>query len=176
MVFSSDFNGRPIQIKKSPSLVWNPDHGRTPFLELIKSAKHTLWIYQQDIQDKEIALAIADSARKGVDVRIIMSPFPFSQKEDKNIPHQNMIREAGGKVGLITHRTTHAKLTLVDVGTPLARGCLGSANFYTKSLEENRELGIIISNSEALNTMRSIFEADWKKADFTPRKEGENLH
>src|SRR3990167_5524848 len=175
-VFLADFTGKPIKIKESSYFVWNPDHGRAPILKFIRSAKCNLWIYQQDIQDRVIASAIADAARRKIDVRLIMSPFPFSPKKDNNIPHQNMIREAGGKVGMSTKWTIHAKTMLADVGTPDAKALLGSANFYPNSLEHNREVGMIISNPEAIKTMKTTFEEDWKMADFTPRKEEEELH
>ena len=75
-----------------------------------------------------------------------------------------------------TKWTIHAKTMLADVGTPDAKALLGSANFYPNSLEHNREVGMIISNHEAIKTMKTTFEEDWKMADFTPRKEEEELH
>lgn len=168
-VFKADFEGRRIDLKNS-LLVWSPDQGRAPFTNLIKSAKRNIWVYQQDIEDPEIATALADAARNGIQVRLIMMPNPFNKPKDSNIPNQEMIRQAGGRVGLITHVVCHAKVMLVDVKTENAKMCLGSANFYPPSLEKNRELGIITSDQTAIDKIGSTFEADWHQADFTPRE------
>ena len=135
----------------------------------INNAQHSLWIYQQDITDKEIADAVVAAAQKKIDVRLIMPPYPFSEKKDYNIPNQEIIRKAGGQIGLITHWVSHAKVILVDVNTPNRKAYLGSANFYTPSLEKNRELGIVVNEREALAKLASVFEEDWKKADFKSR-------
>ncbi|MBI2706841.1 MAG: hypothetical protein HYX35_00760 [Proteobacteria bacterium] len=168
-VFKADFEGHRTNLKHS-LLVWSPDQGRTPFTNLIKSATKNIWIYQQDIEDPEIAGALAHAARNGIDVRLMMMPNPFNKPKDGNIPHQEMIRQAGGKVGLITHVVGHAKVMLVDVGTPHAKVYLGSANFYPPSLDKNRELGIVTSDQPAISRISSVFEDDWHQADFTPRE------
>lgn len=168
-VFKADFDGKRTDLKHS-LLVWSPDQGRTPFTNLIGSAKKSIWVYQQDIEDPEIATALAKAAKNGIDVRLMMMPNPFNKPKDGNIPNQEMIRQAGGKVGLITHVVGHAKAMLIDVGTPQAKVYLGSANFYPPSLDKNRELGIVISEKPAINTISSVFEADWRQADFTPRE------
>jgi len=168
-VFTADFNGEKTNLKNS-LLVWSPDQGRAPFIKLIHSAKNSLWIYQPDIEDEEIACALAEAARKGIDVRLIMPPFPYSKTKDANIPNQEMIRDAGGKVGLITHVVGHAKVILVDVGTKLAKAWVGSVNFYPPSLDRNRELGIITSHLPTINKISSVFEVDWGQANFTARK------
>jgi len=167
-VFKTDFEGKRTNLKHA-LLIWGPDQGRTPFTKLINSAKKSIWVYQQDIQDPEIAGALVKAAKKGIDVRLIMTPNPFNKPKDGNIPHQEMIRQAGGKVGLLTHLYVHAKVVLIDGGTPHAKVYLGSANFYPPSLDKNRELGIVISEKSAINTISSVFEADWRQADFTPR-------
>lgn len=171
-VFTADFNGKKTNLKNA-LLVWSPDQGRKPFIDLIGSAKESIWVYQQDIEDPEIAGALADAARKGIDVRLMMMPNPFNKPKDGNIHNQEMIRKAGGKVGLITHVVGHAKVVLVDVGAPSAKVWLGSANFYPPSLDNNRELGIITEDLAAIDKISSIFKEDWGQADFTAREEGE---
>lgn len=168
-VFIADFNGHKTDLKHA-LLVWSPDQARTPFLNFFASAKKSIWIYQQDIEDAVLAHALADAARKGIDVHLIMSPYPFSKTKDGNIPHQEMIRQAGGKVGLITHVICHAKVVLVDAETEFAKALVGSSNFYPPSLEENRELGIILSHPSAVAKISSVFKSDYAQANFNPRQ------
>lgn len=168
-VFAADFKGERTDLKNA-HLVWGPDQGRTPFINLIGSAKHNLSIYQADIQDAEIAHAIEGAAQKGIKVRLMMPPFPYSKTKDANIPNQEMIRSAKGEVGLITHVVGHTKVVLVDVGTELAQAWVGSTNFYPPSLDKNRELGIITSNLPVIDKISSVFEYDWGQANFEPRE------
>jgi len=167
-VFQDDFKGKKTNLKDA-LLVWSPDQGREPFLKLIQSAKKNIFVYQQSLEDKEIVEALVHAARKGIDVRIMMTPFPFTKAEDENLPSQEKIRQAGGKIGLLTHLYVHAKVVVVDVGTPAARALVGSTNFYTPSLDKNRELGIITSDPAVVNKLTSTFEEDWPRADFTSR-------
>jgi cardiolipin synthase len=169
-VFKADFNGVTTDLKAS-LLVWSPDQGRTPFIKLINSAKKNIWVYQQDIEDPEIANALAAAARKKIDVRLMMTPFPFNKAKDGNAPNQEIIRQAGGKVGFITdHVVIHAKVMLVDVGEESSKVWLGSTNFYPPSLNNNRELGIITSHAPAIDTISSVFKKDWGQANFDPHK------
>lgn len=143
-----------------PKLVWGPDQQRSTFLRMINGAQNRIDIYQQDFQDVGIAQAVAGAARAGVNVRIIMMPFPFSKTEDKNIPNQTLMTEAGVKVGLNTQYYIHAKVIIVD-GKEMY---IGSGNFYTPSLDQTRELGILIHDLEQIQIVADVFEEDWKKS------------
>lgn len=168
-VFAADLEGRETHLTPA-LLVWGPDQGRAPFIELINSAQNSIWVYQADIQDKEIADVLVAAAERGIDVRLIMSPFPYNKNKDGNIPNQERLRRAGGQVGLVNHVLGHAKVVLVDVETDTPRTWVGSTNFYPPSLDENRELGIIISDPRSINKIRSVFKADWNQANFIPRE------
>ena len=96
-----------------------------------------------------------------------MMPYPFDKdkKKDNNISHQNELIQAGGHVGLFTEFYGHAKAMLID-GRDLnkARLYVGSTNFYTPSLDENRELGIIVSDHKAVSDFSHVYEQDWSKS------------
>jgi phosphatidylserine/phosphatidylglycerophosphate/cardiolipin synthase-like enzyme len=51
----------------------------------------------------------------------------------------------------------HAKLILSDGISAL----IGSQNFSASSLKYNRELGIILSDSNLLNSLQTTFQNDW---------------
>jgi len=158
-IFEADIQDKRI-VPKNSELVWGPDHQRSTFLRLINGAQKTIWIYQQDFQDVGIAQAVAGAARSGVEVKIIMMPFPFSKTEDKNIPNQQIMTEAGGQVRLQQTNYMHAKVIIVD-GQEMY---IGSGNFYPASIDQTRELGIIIKNPQQIKTVEETFMADWKIA------------
>jgi cardiolipin synthase A/B len=51
----------------------------------------------------------------------------------------------------------HAKIIVVDGKTAF----VGSENISSQSLDQNRELGIIVSDAGVLSTLQSTFQKDW---------------
>ncbi len=51
----------------------------------------------------------------------------------------------------------HAKLIFADGTVAL----VGSQNFSASSLNDNRELGIILTDSNLLNSLSTTFQSDW---------------
>ena len=142
-------------------LVWGPDNQRSVFLKMINSARKSIRIYQQSIQDEGMAQALAGAARAGVKVELIMMPYPFDKKEDKNIPNQEIIRKAGGVVYLHNYHYIHAKLMIVDEKLMY----VGSCNFYTPSLDQTRELGVLTADVEQIQKVNEVFDKDCLKID-----------
>jgi cardiolipin synthase len=155
-IFDADINDKRI-VPEHADLVWGPDQQRSTFLRLINSAKKKIWIYQQDFQDVGIAQAVAGAAKSGVDVRVIMMPFPFSKTEDKNILNQEIMTKAGGQVRLQQTNYIHAKVIVVDDQEMY----IGSGNFYPASIDQTRELGILIKNTNQIKIITETFTADW---------------
>jgi len=151
-IFKADITDKRVSPPLSSQLVWGPDNQRSVFLRMINSARKSIRIYQQDFTDIGIAQAVAGAARAGVAVEIIMMPFPFSKGEDKNIPNQELVRKAGGKVYLHTYHYIHAKVMIIDADdTDNRLMYIGSCNFYTPSLDQTRELGILTTDIEQIN-------------------------
>jgi cardiolipin synthase A/B len=51
----------------------------------------------------------------------------------------------------------HAKIIVVDNKVAY----VGSENISVQSLDQNRELGIIVSDPSVLNTLQTTFQYDW---------------
>jgi phosphatidylserine/phosphatidylglycerophosphate/cardiolipin synthase-like enzyme len=131
---------------------------------MINSARKSIRIYQQDFTDVGIAQAVAGAARAGVIVEVVMMPFPFSKSEDKNIPNQKLIQEAGGKVYLHNYHYMHAKVMIIDGNdTDNRLMYIGSCNFFTPSLDQTRELGVLTADAEQINQVNTVFESDLLK-------------
>jgi hypothetical protein len=89
----------------------------------------------------------------------------------------NEVTAAGGTVTGYSSSTgfyVHAKTVIADYGTSTAKAFMGSENFSSNSLNDNRELGLITSNSGVVSGLESIFDADFsgsstgKVAIFSP--------
>lgn len=174
-VFTADIEGKDIELPKysianikpnSHRLAWGPDQHLPLLLEMIESAKESIYIYQQALQDASISKALQDAASRGVEIRLLMSKFPFGEKHgNKSAPEQEALKKAGGKVlltgdvnGEKTKLHIHAKVMIVDKKLMY----LGSANFYTPALTKDRQVGVITKNSQHINPVLERFLQDWK--------------
>ena len=89
----------------------------------------------------------------------------------------NEITAAGGKVTGYSSSTgyyIHAKTVIADYGTSTAKAFAGSENFSSNSLNDNRELGLITTDSGVVSGLEAAFSADFtgsgtgKVAIFSP--------
>ncbi len=158
-IFISDINDKRFVPAKS-DIVVGPDYQRSTFLKLINGSIRKIDFYQQSCQDDGIVRALAGAARNGVEVRCVMTPYPFSKKEDKNITNQNFLRKSGAKVGLLESPYIHAKVLIADDKEMY----VGSGNFYANSIDQTRELGILIKNPKQIKVVKDQFEKDWRKS------------
>jgi cardiolipin synthase A/B len=56
----------------------------------------------------------------------------------------------------------HGKVIEADYGTSHAKVFIGSENFSGTSLNDNRELGLIISNQAVMSAIASTFAPDFR--------------
>ena len=159
-IFEADILDKRIT-PEHDQIALGPDNQRAVFLKMINSAKKSIRVYQQDLQDEGITKALAGAAQDGVKVEVIMMPYPFSKDKDNNIPDQEYIRSKGGKVHLHKRHYIHAKVLLVDAEDPENRILyIGSCNFYPASLDKNREMGILTKDPKHIEKILKTFEED----------------
>ncbi|EKE01316.1 MAG: nucleic acid binding ob-fold tRNA/helicase-type [uncultured bacterium] len=155
-LFESDWHNKSFE-PKNESLIIGPGHQRDQFIKLFSKAKKSIEIYQQSYNDEKIAQALEDICRRGVDVKLLMMPFPFGGQKDGNAGFQDRLIKAGGKVHLVTTRYIHAKVVIIDG----KMAYIGSCNFYPPSLDINREVGVLTENASVINRLRDVFKKDW---------------
>ena len=153
-VFDADWNNTTIDTPEADDLVWSP-HSEQQLIALIKSARHSILIYNEEMSDREVISALQDAASRGVSVNIIMTyqstwKLAFLQLIDTGV-HIHAYPE---KAPLYIH----AKMIVVD-GT---EAYVGSQNFSSTSLITNRELGILITNPLIISSLDETFTKDWQ--------------
>lgn len=131
------------------------------FLNSLTQAAKSIRLYQQSIQDDDLAQKIANAAKRGVKVDVLMMPFPFSKTKDFNIPNQELIQKNGGFVFLHKKHYIHAKVMIIDNQLMY----VGSCNFYDKSLDNTRELGVLTSDPVQIDFVNKIFDKDLKNCE-----------
>ncbi|MEH0002315.1 MAG: phospholipase D-like domain-containing protein [Holosporaceae bacterium] len=159
-VFQQDWEAKPTD--NLHNVVLAPGSYRGWILEKINNAQQSLEMYQQDFTDKNIQEAVLRAIDRGVKVALIMTPHPFSKDWDHNIPFQQKLEAKGATVRLKDDLYIHAKLVLIDRGTPGALALLGTSNFYAPSLDSNREIALQVTDKEDLKTFFATFDQDIK--------------
>lgn len=154
--FDADWNGNAISARQGSDLVWSP--GSAPaLLALIDGAKTSLDIYNEEMADPRIISALENAAARGVHVRVVMT-YATSWKTALN-----ELTEKGITVKTFSSSAKlyiHAKMILEDG----AAAFLGSENFSGTSMDDNRELGLLISNPSLISSLKSTFESDFTAA------------
>ena len=154
-IFQADWNHTTAQFN-DPNLVVSPVNSRNAFTSLINGARHTLLIEAEEMNDSNIEQAIANAAQHGVHVEVIL-PAPSGSSGDSNSQGISVIKQGGVQVREDPRLYMHAKIIVVDGRIAF----VGSENISTQSLDQNRELGIIVSDSGVLNTLQQTFQRDW---------------
>ncbi len=150
-IFNADWN-RTAYTPSNDNIVLSPVNARTDFSALIGSAKTSLSIEAEEMQDSSIEQALINAVQRGVTVQVIL---PYN--DSGNTSGITTIQQGGVTVKEDKKLYMHAKIILVDG----KEAFVGSENISTYSLDKNRELGILVADTSVLATLKSTFNQDW---------------
>ena len=157
--FNADFAGHSITPPDGADLVWSPTNAQASVLSVIKGAKHTLAVEDEEMDDPAVTSALAAAARRGVDVKIVMTADP---EWDSAF---NQLAKAGAHIRLYPDSGSalyiHAKVITADAGRADRRVLIGSQNFSVASLDYNRELGILTRSRSVADAVNATVARDY---------------
>ena len=157
--FNADFAGHSITPPDGADLVWSPTNARASVLSVIKGAKHTLAVEDEEMDDPAVTSALAGAARRGVDVKIVMTA---DSEWDSAF---NQLAKAGAHIRLYPDSGSalyiHAKVIIADAGRADRRVLIGSQNFSVASLDYNRELGILTRSRSVVAAVNATLVRDY---------------
>lgn len=133
-------------------LVVSPSNSRVELLGLIGRARTTLDVYAEVVRDDELLGAMVEAVERGVAVRLVMS----GDANDSNARDRAELAAAGIQVYLNNEVYIHAKMFLADGGELF----IGSQNLTATSLDQNRELGLILRDVGSIERASRIFSRD----------------
>ncbi len=162
-VFNNDFAGRSSSAEPAGAdLVWSPG-ADARVVSIIGSARHTLYVENEEMSEYTVVDALSAAARRGVDVKVVMT-YQSSWR-------QNFDKLAAAGVHVSTYAPSarlyiHAKVIDVDPGYPDEQLDLGSQNFSWASLQYNRELGVDLGPAQAniINSVAATVGSDFAAA------------
>ena len=158
--FNKDFAHSSVTPPVGDDLVWSPTNSQTSLLNIINSAKYSLLVENEEMSDSAVVTALSNACKKGVSVNIAMV------NDDNDYASEfNTLTNAGCNVSTYPDTSTgfyiHAKAILADYGKSTAVAFVGSENFSSASLTENRELGLTTTDSGVMQQLETTISNDY---------------
>jgi cardiolipin synthase len=149
MLFEKDWKGEQVQPSDiHPNILFCPIDCRFKIEQLIKTAQMSIRTQNQYLDDPSLQQIL--STKTWLNIRIIL---PNDKKNFQSRPIQSQIKLLGSP-------RIHAKAILID-DTYLV---ISSINFSSNSMDNNREIGIIITDQESIIKYKKQFLQDREKA------------
>lgn len=158
-IFQADFTGgeaKPVH----PDLVVSPTNSRARILSLIDSATKAIDVQVEYIKDPELLAHLGAKAKAGVQVTAVMAAGSKDACSgyDPQAEATKAMQQAGiTRFAFATAVKMHAKALIADG----ARCYIGSENFTTNSLNNNRELGLLSRDPKVIATLAATMAKDW---------------
>ena len=158
-VFNADFAHKAVTPGDGDDLVWSPTDSQTHLLAVINGATASLRLFEEEMSDTAVINALVSAAKRGVDVQLT------GENEDGEYDSEyTKLADAGVHISYYSSSTgfyIHAKVIEADFGTSAARAFIGSENVTANSLNDNRELGLIVSTPAILSSVEAAFSTDF---------------
>ena len=159
-VFDADFARKAVRPGDGSDLVWSPTDSQERLLSLVNGATSSLRIYSEEMGDRTVENALIKAAKRGVDVQVCGE----NESGEYDSAFAKLAR-AGVRISYYSSSTgfyIHGKVVEADYGTARAKIFIGSENFSSTSLNQNRELGLIISSHPVMSAIADTFAADFR--------------
>ncbi len=154
--FEADWNRTAFQPGQT-ALVWSPENARARLLDHVRAAQATVDIEVEVFTDTSVADTLGALAGRGVRVRVLLPPA--EDPADPQVAAMTALSRQGVQVRRLARPYPHAKLIVVD-----GRGVfIGSQNLSAAALGDNRELGIVLTDSAIVRRAAEVFQSDWDR-------------
>lgn len=150
-IYDKDWNGERIKVSDiHPNLLVCNVNCRSVIEYYLASAKESITIQTQYITDDNIKDILRTKIWEWIETKLLLA------NTDDNV---DIIKYYWpDKARYLADYYNHTKIILIDNDTLI----LGSMNLSEYSLDENREIGIIITDKNIINQFLEWFEQDWK--------------
>ncbi len=175
----SAFDPQPVDVATPPAVVLSPDDGRGRILSLLASADHGLDVAVYTLTSDAIAAVLADRARSGIRVRVLLEGSPVGGIEPDERRLIGALLDAGAEVRCMTggldtvkrYRYLHAKYAIVD-GTAVLVSSenFGDSGFPLPGGDGNRGWSVIVEDLALARQLWEVFEEDFdpSRGDSVP--------
>ncbi len=166
----------------------SPDSSYSVLAGLIDRARSEIVLNVYSFTNLMIAARLADAARRGVEVRLLLEAGSVGGLDDQERTAAKMVHEAGGEVRWILNQPgsgvygryvyNHAKYGVVDGRTTFVQSeNLGRHSIPADPSVGNRGWGVLVEEEGLAEYFGRVFDADWNPGhgDIFPYREGTNF-
>ena len=158
---ASDYTYQP---GAGDDLIWSPTTAQAAMLGIINGATRTLLVENEEMGASNIVSAPAEAAcQRGVSVHIAMVTSEFLREQ-----LQGTFEAAGCGVHVYPNTQTgfyiHAKAVIADYDLPTQSVYMGSINYSNASMNQNRELGVYITDPASIQALNADMTSDYAGA------------
>jgi len=159
--FEADWHRQRFSPGEGSRLVWSPG-ARDRIAELIDDARHSLFLQNERYQDPLIIERLVRAAMRGVKIRVMARP-PQTLKIGKLVEAVSGLRildDIGIKVHGLKRYKLHGKMLLADGVAAI----VGSTNLTPGSLDDRRELSIVVREGTVVERLHDVVQEDWESS------------
>lgn len=155
-IFDADWNGDPEPDLSCTRLVVSPVNSRSRVIAHIVSAQTRLDVEASYLSESSLRASVIEAKNRGVMVRVLLAdPADY----DANAATITIMRNQGIPVKYVTAFSLHAKVMVADDAV-----LIGSQNFSNTSINDNREVGVIVTDPGIVTQVETQFGTDWAGA------------
>lgn len=150
-------------ITHADQLIIEPEMGRGPLLNAIRSAQHSIDLVMYGFTDKTLLDALIQKKSDGKNLRIILEKNPYKAEDENNttietlktfqIPWQGKIEP---------FQLIHQKTLIFDD----KKAVVMTFNFTHSAFKNQRNFALIIDDARQVHDIKSIFSADWNHLPY----------
>ncbi len=163
--YPSRFAPRELEVERARVLV-APDNAERALVETLDGAERSIRVEQATLERGPLLNATLRAARRGVEVRILLSGAWYAREENRRLVEE--LNRRADREGLDLEARIadprsrfgkiHAKGAIVD-GRAVV---LGSLNWNDHSPDRNREVVVVLSGEAVGRYYGRVFRADWR--------------
>jgi len=150
-LFTWDFNHKNVWVYHE-NLVLSPDYSRSKITDLVQSAEDTIDFYFPYIADDAFQDVLFNLTESWLTIRWIVDKTFYKENPDIISLYDKKWIE----LRQINSWKLHAKSIIVDQKIAY----IWSINFSTYSFDENREIGLILTDKNIINSLLKVFNSD----------------
>jgi phosphatidylserine/phosphatidylglycerophosphate/cardiolipin synthase-like enzyme len=154
-LFGADWARQDTSKLDFTNFVLTPDNADQRILALIDSAQKRLYVYNQELNDPDVIQHLLAAKKRGVDVQVLLGYQPGFGGPPPNQAALQQLQQAGVQAAYLKSHYLHAKGIVSDDSA-----YLGSQNFTSGGLKNNRELGEILQGP-VVDQVVSTFQTDF---------------
>ncbi len=151
-VFQADFAAKDVSF--AGPLILSPVNARDSISAFIASATTSVDLEVESLSDYQVVGALTMKGDAGAQVRVVLSDASASNDQTQSVA---LLKQHHVLIKQLSKPYVHGKAIVVDGKTAF----IGSQNFTTNSLINNRELGLLFSPASEVKKVADSIAADF---------------